>query len=127
MASVLLIDSEIEICAELSQMLQKHGIQVEMASTKEEALHILGRSDFEAVVSEFNLRSEQKNRACSGAALETIRQIRARNEQTFILVFTSLEGELYRNASLAAGADEFLLKKDGATNLLSRLRVHLSG
>jgi|HubBroStandDraft_2_1064218.scaffolds.fasta_scaffold778101_1 DNA-binding response OmpR family regulator len=125
MASVLLVDSQTEICAEFSQTLRKHGVQVETASTTEEVLCLLGRSEFEAVVLEFNLRSEQKNRAFSGAALEIIRRIRAGNERTFILVFTSMEGEIYEKASLAAGADGFLLKKDGVTNLLSRLGAHL--
>lgn len=123
MKSILLVDDETEICAELARTLRRFRFRVDMAGTLEKALRVLRQSRFDAVLLEFNLRSARKSRPRTGAGLEVVRWLRASRIRTPVLIFTAMEGELYEKASFDAGADDFILKAGGIPHLLTRLRA----
>ena len=125
MKSILLIDDETEISAELARSLQRFRFRVETAGTLEKALRVLRQTRFDAVLLEFNLRSDRKARPRTAAGIEVVRRLRASRMTTPVLIFTAMEGELYVKASLEAGADDFILKTDGIPHLLARLRAQI--
>jgi len=125
MKSILLIDDETEISAELARSLRRFRFCVETAGTLEKALRVLRQSRFDAVLLEFNLRSDQKAHPRTGAGLEVVRRLRASGMMTPVLIFTAMEGDPYVKASREAGADDFILKTDGIPHLLTRLRAQI--
>jgi DNA-binding NtrC family response regulator len=56
MKSLLLVDDEAIICVELQRTLVLFGYKVEMAHSFEAALQWCGKSAFDAILVEFNLR-----------------------------------------------------------------------
>jgi len=127
MKSILLVDDETVISAELQWRLRQFKFRVERAGTLEKALCVAQRSQFDGVLLEFNLQSECESDPRTGAGLELLRQLRARGMRMPILILTAMEGALYEEASLEAGADDFILKTDGISHLLKRLDAHLDG
>lgn len=125
MKSILLADDETQICAELEQTLARFKFHVEAAHTVETALRRIQGAHFDAVLLEFDLRSDRKDHPRTGAGLEVARQLRASGTRVPILMFTAVEGKLYEAASLEAGADDFVRKIDGIPRLLARLRAHI--
>jgi len=125
MNSILLVDDESEISAELARSLRRFGFRVETAGTLQKALRVLEQSRFDAVLLEFNLRSDRKARPRTGAGLEVARWLRVSGMTTPVLIFTTMEGDLYAKASLQAGADDFILKTNGIPHLLKLLRAQI--
>jgi two-component system, OmpR family, response regulator len=125
MKSILLVDDETEISTELARMLRRFRFRVETAGTLEKALRVLKSSRFEAILLEFNLRSKRKGHPRTGAGLEVVRRLRALGMMTPVLIFTAMEGEFYVEASLEAGANEFILKTGGIVPVLSRLCTNI--
>ena len=80
---------------------------------------------FDAILVEFNLRSEHRAHPRTGNGLQVVRQLRALEIKVPILIFTAMKGELYETASLDAGADDFILKSTSIPSLVSRLRAHI--
>lgn len=127
MKSILLVDGETVISAELQRTLQRFKFRVETAGTLQKALCVIQRSQIDGVLLEFNLESECGVHPRTGAGLELVRQLRARGMRMPVLIFTAMEGALYEQASLEAGADDFILKTDGIPHLLKRLHAHIHG
>jgi DNA-binding response OmpR family regulator len=125
MKSILLVDDEANICVELQGMLQGFGYHVEVAHTFESALSWFGKGHFDAIVVEFNLKSEDPAQPRTGNGIRLVRQLRALDISVPILMYTVMEGEFYQTTSLDAGADEFILKTGSFSSFLSRLKVHL--
>lgn len=125
MKSILLVDDETQISAEIERTLGRYGFLVETAGTLELALRAIEQSQFDAVLLEFNLRSDRKAHPRTGSGLEVVRRLRASGMQTPAILFTAMEGLLYEKASLEAGADEFIRKADGITHLVIRLRAQI--
>lgn len=125
MKSILLVDDEARICAELERTLRRFKFHVETAHTVETALRRIRRAQFDAVLSEFNLRSQHTANPRSGAGLQFVRRLRASGIKAPVLMYTAMEGTFYEKASLEAGVDEFVLKTDGISRLLARLRAHI--
>jgi DNA-binding response OmpR family regulator len=77
-------------------------------------------AQFDAILVEFNLRSERSAHPRTGNGLQVIRQLRASEITAPILMFTVMKGELYETASLDAGEDDFILKTTSIPSLISR-------
>jgi DNA-binding response OmpR family regulator len=118
MKSILLVDDEALICAEFKRTLEGFGFQVSTAHTLETALRSIRKAAFDAILLEFNLRSERR-------AHPTVRQLRAMHVAVPILMYTAMTGEPYESASLEAGADEFITKTAGIPSLVSRVHAHI--
>jgi DNA-binding response OmpR family regulator len=125
MNSILLVDDETIICAEFARTLEGLGFKVEVAPDVESGLSCAETAQFDAILVEFNLRSERRALPRTGNGLQLVRQLRALDVITPVLMFTAMEGELYETASLNAGADDFILKTTSIPSLVSRLRSHI--
>lgn len=125
MNSILLVDDEATICAELKRTLERFAYKVEMAHSFESALNFIEEVRFDAILVEFNLKSERAAHPRSGRGVQLIRQIRALGVTSPVLMLTAMEGEPYETASFDAGADDFILKTTSIPSLLSQLRAHM--
>jgi DNA-binding response OmpR family regulator len=123
MSSILLVDDEAAVGDALRETLAGFGYEVTVANTVESAVHMIRRAQFDAVLLEFNLRSQSAATPRSGAGLEVLRQLRALGRLTPVLILTVANDELCKQTCLDAGADDFLLKTDGLQNLVLRLRA----
>ena len=125
MNSILLVDDETVICTEFARTLEGLGFKVEVAPDVESGLSCAERAQFDAILVEFNLRSKRRANPRTGNGLQLVRQLRASDVNTPVLMFTAMEGELYEVASFNAGADDFILKTTSIPSLVSRLRGHI--
>jgi DNA-binding response OmpR family regulator len=125
MNSILLVDDETIICAEFARTLEGLGFKVGVAPDVESGLSCAEAAQFDAILVEFNLRSERHSHPRTGNGLQLVRQLRALDVIAPVLMFTAMEGELYETASLNAGADDFILKTTSIPSLASRIRVHI--
>jgi DNA-binding response OmpR family regulator len=125
MNSILLVDDEAAICVEFAGTLEGLGFKVEVAPTVESGLSRAETARFDAILVEFNVRSERGAYPRSGNGIKVIRQLRALEVAAPILMFTATEGEFYETASLDAGADDFLPKTASIPSLVSRIRAHI--
>jgi DNA-binding response OmpR family regulator len=126
MESILLVDDEAIICAEFERTLKPFGFHVETAHYVEAGLRSTKKTQFDAILVEFNVRSELNSRPRTANGLQLVRQLRASGVSVPVLMFTAVEGALYKTASLEAGADEFIQKTKGVPGLVSRLRARIS-
>ena len=125
MNSILLVDDETVICTEFARTLEGLGFEVEVAPDVESGLSCAEAAQFDAILVEFNLRSKRRAHPRTGNGVQLVRQLRASDVNTPVLMFTAMEGELYEVASFNAGADDFILKTTSIPSLVSRLRAHI--
>lgn len=122
MKSILLVDDEPVVCAELRRRLRSFGFRVEAAHSAEAALRSIRRTPFDAVVLEFNLRSEANRHPRSANGLQVVLWMRAAQMRVPVVMYTVMEGMEYEAASLRAGADRFVHKAAGLESMVSLLR-----
>ena len=125
MNSILLVDDETVICAEFARTLENLGFKVEVAPTVESGLSRSEEAHFDAILVEFNLRSECRTSPRAGNGIDLVRKMRALNVAMPILMLTAMEGELYETVSFDAGADDFITKTGTFSGVISRLRAHI--
>jgi two-component system OmpR family response regulator len=125
MKSILLVDDEPIICVELQRTLELFGYKVEIAHSFESALEWCSKTPFDAILVEFNLRSERRTHPRVGKGIDLVRQMRAFDVAVPILMLTAMEGEWYETASFDAGADDFILKTTSIPSLISCLRARI--
>jgi DNA-binding response OmpR family regulator len=125
MNSILLVDDEAVIGAQFARTLEGLGFEVEVAPTVESGLSRAETAQFDAILVEFNLRSERSAHPRTGNGHQVVRQLRALGVTAPVLMLTAMKGELYETASLDAGADDFILKTTSIPCLVSRLRAHI--
>jgi DNA-binding response OmpR family regulator len=123
MSSILLVDDEAVIAAEFARTLEGFGFNVEVAPTVESGLSRAETARFDAILVEFNVRSDRGRHPRSGNGLKVVRQLRALDVPAPVLMFTATEGEFYERASLDAGADDFLQKTASIPSMISRIRA----
>jgi DNA-binding response OmpR family regulator len=119
MNSILRVDDEAAICVEFARTFEGLGFRVEVAPSVESGLSRAETTQFDAILVEFNVRSERGAHPRSGNGLKMIRQLRALETPAPVLIFTAMEGEFYETASLDAGADDFLPKTASIPCLVS--------
>ncbi len=123
---ILLVDDEAAVCAEFARTLVNLGFEVDVAQDVESGLSAAEAGQFDAILVEFNLRLKPHcGPPRAGNGLQLVRQLRAVDLHTPILLFTAMEGELYETASLKVGANDFILKTTSIPSFLSRLRAHI--
>ena len=127
MESILLVDDEEVICAQLQRVLRHCGFRVQAAHTVEAALRKIQKARFDAILVEFNLRSERLPVHRTGNGLNLVHQLRTLQVEAPVLVFTAMEGAAYETASRDAGAEGFIPKTTPIPRLVSRLRYVCAG
>jgi DNA-binding response OmpR family regulator len=125
MNSILLVDDETVIAAEFARTFAGFGFKVDVAPTVESGLSRAERARFDAILVEFNIRSERGAHPRSGNGLKLIRQLNALDIPALVVMFTAMEGEFYETSSLDVGADDFLLKTASIPSLVARIRAHI--
>jgi DNA-binding response OmpR family regulator len=109
-ASVLIVEDDLGIAAQLVRALSRGGYQVEHVVTGREALH---RPDPDVVLLDLELPDTDGVAVC--------RELRQRSDAA-ILVVTAHGEEADRIVALDAGADDYLVKPFGLGELLARIR-----
>jgi DNA-binding response OmpR family regulator len=122
MNSILLVDDETVIAAEFARTLEGLGFKVEVAPTVESGLSRAEAARFDAILVEFNVRSELGAHPRTGNGLQVIRQLRVLEVAAPVLMFTAMKGKFYEKASSDAGADDFILKTTRISTFISRMR-----
>jgi len=114
---VLVVDDEDAVRSALTHALQRHGYDVSTAADGTAALAALLQNRHEAVVLDILMPE------LSG--LEVCRALRARGDDTPILMLTARDLVSDRVAGLDAGADDYLAKPFALEELRARLRALL--
>lgn len=91
MKSLLLADDEVAISSAFAKTLEGFGYRVELSQTLESALRSAAQGHFDAILVEFNLRSELGSRYRAGNGLQLVRKLRAAQVKVPIVVFTAME------------------------------------
>lgn len=125
MNSILLVDDESVICSAIQKTLGDIGFSVTTAHTVETAARLARKVQFDAVLLEFNIRSERSARPRSGSGLKLIRRLRKFQRGTPIFMYTVMEGDLYETASFDADADDFIVKTSSVASVGLRIRAHI--
>jgi DNA-binding response OmpR family regulator len=127
MKSLLLVDDEVPTALELSKNLKHLGYCVEVTSSVESALGLIANVSFDAILVEFNLRSDLCGHLRCGNGPRLVAQLRASGFSAPLMIFTVMKGSIYESASLEAGADEFIGKPIPIPSLVASIRRHVEG
>jgi two-component system response regulator MprA len=114
---VLVVDDEEAVRSALTHALQRDGYEVSTAADGTSALATLLRNRHEAIVLDILMPEP--------GGLEVCRTIRARGDDTPILMLTARDLVSDRVAGLDAGADDYLAKPFALEELRARLRALL--
>ena len=114
MTRVLVVDDEPQIRRALSTNLRARGYEVELAATGEEALQLVVDRHPDVVVLDLGLPGID--------GLEVVRSLRTWSRVP-IVVLSVREAERDKVAALDAGADDYVTKPFGMSELLARLRA----
>ena len=116
MASVLVVDDEVNLVDALRYVLTKEGFQVETASNGLEAVEVARRLRPELVLLDLMLPD------LSG--FEVCRRIR-RDSSVPIIMLTARDDEVDKVAGLEMGADDYVTKPFSMRELVARVRAHI--
>jgi DNA-binding NtrC family response regulator len=107
---LLLVDDDVDMCAELERMLKKRGFDVTTSTSADAALELLQNHDFDAVITDLKMRGMNGVELCD-------RIVQNRRNLPVIVVtgFGTLETAI---ATLRAGASDFLTKPFNAEQLV---------
>ena len=112
---VLIVDDDGSIRRALSGTLQGMGFAVDVASTGEAALHLVGQTAFDVVLLDINMPGMGGIRTC--------REIRKSQPRLGILMLTVRDSEEDKVAALDAGADDYVTKPFKVRELAARVRA----
>ena len=115
-AKILVVDDEPQIRRVLRASLSAHGYVVSDARSGEESLLKIREERFDLILLDVNMPGM--------GGLEACRQIRAVSEAAIIML-TVRNAEQDKVAGLDAGADDYVTKPFGMTELLARIRANL--
>ncbi|WP_055403684.1 MULTISPECIES: response regulator transcription factor [unclassified Mycobacterium] len=112
---VLLVEDEPRLSATLSMGLRAEGFVVVTVGNGVEGLHEATTSGFDVVVLDIMLPGH--------SGYEVLRQMRARNVWTPVLMLTAKDGEYDETDAFDLGADDYLTKPFSFRVLIARLRA----
>jgi two-component system phosphate regulon response regulator OmpR len=113
-ARLLVVDDDSEIRTELQAYLSGHGFQVTAAANGAEALGALAASDFDAMLLDLWLGSEN--------GFDVLRRVRQVKPTPCIMV-TAQDEVTDKIVGLELGADDYLIKPVNLRELLARIRA----
>jgi len=114
---VLVVEDEQKTRESLAEGLRMETWAVATAASGQEALGLLGREPFDLVVLDWMLPDRD--------GIEVLQEIRARGEQTSVLMLTARSTLSDRVTGLDSGADDYLAKPFAFAELLARCRALL--
>jgi DNA-binding response OmpR family regulator len=112
---VLLVEDEFLLAAAMTRGLENHGFAVEVAVDGEAAFAKVADESFDVIVLDRRLPG------CGGD--EVCRRLRAKGDDTPVLMLTAANEVDDRVAGLAAGADDYLGKPAALSELVARIEA----
>ena len=112
---LLVCEDEVKINNVISKRLQKEGYSVDSCYDGEEALDFLSVGEFDAVILDIMMPKKD--------GLSVLREMRAKGNDTPVLLLTAKDAVPDRVAGLDAGAEDYLVKPFAFEELLARIRV----
>jgi len=113
---VLVVDDDLELCAQLSEYLAKNDFRVTAVNTAKQMLELLGREAIDLLLLEPSLRGEDGVRVTRAA----------RESSSTPIVVLSHDSEVAdRVIGLELGADDYVAKPFSVRELLARIRAVL--
>ena len=115
---VLVVDDDTDVTLSMVEVLGEQGYLVDMAFDGKEALTKLETKSFDAILLDIFMPEMD--------GLEVLRQLRARGDQTKVLILTALNDERVAEKAMALGADDFLTKPYDAFQVHLKLEYALA-
>jgi two-component system, OmpR family, response regulator len=112
---VLVVEDDIKMAAAIRRGLRFEGIVVDLAEGGEEAIRLVGATEYDAVLLDVMLPDID--------GFETCRRLRSRRLWVPILMLTARDAVEDRVHGLDTGADDYLTKPFSLAELLARLRA----
>jgi len=113
---ILVVDDDPQIRRVMRVTLTGHGYEVDDATNGEAALEKMREHRFDLVLLDFNMPGM--------GGIETCREMR-RNSEIAIIMLTVRDTETDKVAALDAGADDYVTKPFGTSELMARIRAAL--
>lgn len=111
---VLIVDDEQEFLELMTNRLTKRGFEVSVAATGEDALALVGKEPFDAVVLDVKMPGID--------GIEVLRRIKSSNPALPVLLLTGHASVEAAMAGVESGAVDYLLKPVPINDLIMRLR-----
>lgn len=125
MRSLLLVDDEPVLSAELQKALQKSRFHVELVEDVASAQQLIEKNHFDLMIVDLNLKADKSTPAHPANGTGLVREIRASGINVPILMHSALTDDFHQMASLDAGADEYIVKRSASFRvLLARIQAH---
>jgi two-component system OmpR family response regulator len=112
---VLVVEDDVKMAAAIRRGLRFEGIVVDLAEGGEEAIRLVGATDYDAVLLDVMLPDLD--------GFETCRRLRRQGVWVPILMLTARDAVEDRVRGLDTGADDYLTKPFSLAELLARLRA----
>lgn len=112
-ARVLLVDDEVDFIEGLSQRLEVRGLKVTTATGGEEAVRIVDRQEFDAIILDLAMPGMD--------GLETLKRIRAHHPDAEIIMLTGHGSIKSGIEAIKLGAEDFLEKPVDIKSLLQKI------
>jgi two-component system, OmpR family, response regulator len=112
---VLVVEDDVKMAAAIRRGLRFEGIVVDLAEGGEEAIRLVGATEYDAVLLDVMLPDVD--------GFETCRRLRSQGVWVPILMLTARDAVEDRVRGLDTGADDYLTKPFSLAELLARLRA----
>ena len=114
---VLVVDDDEIVRAQLKRMLEAARYEVQVAACGEEALRILDSSQCQIVLTDWQMPGMD--------GLDLCRKVRLQHVEgyVYVMLLTVREGKQDMLLSMAAGADDYIVKGSSSEEILARLEV----
>jgi two-component system, OmpR family, response regulator len=112
---VLVVEDEVKMASLLRRGLREEGLAADVAVKGEDALWMVGSTEYDAVILDVMLPGMD--------GFETCRRLRAEDLWAPIIMLTARDAVEDRVAGLDGGADDYLTKPFSLNELLARLRA----
>jgi two-component system, OmpR family, response regulator len=112
---VLVVEDDLKMAAAIRRGLRFEGVVVDLAGGGEDAIRMIGATDYDAVLLDVMLPDID--------GFETCRRLRAQGEWVPVLMLTARDAIEDRVRGLDGGADDYLTKPFSLAELLARLRA----
>ena len=114
---ILIVEDEVEITRALRRGLTAYGYDVHIAHTGEEGLQVIDQRPLDVILLDLGLPRM--------SGLEICKQVRSRSETLPIIVISVRNKERDKVEALDLGADDYIAKPFGMSEVLARVRVAL--
>jgi two-component system OmpR family response regulator len=112
---VLVVDDDVRMAGAIRRGLQYEGLVVDVAAGGEEALRVVGTTDYDAIVLDVLMPGL--------GGMETCRRLREQGRWMPVLMLTARDAIEDRVRGLDGGADDYLTKPFSLAELTARLRA----